>query len=241
VIQAIIGRSPVGQIDPSGESFNSRIDPLLDSLKKKLKSEAAGTVIALVPGSFKPPHKGHFAMIDHFASLADKTIVVIGNPQNPKSIRRTPVKNLEITPDQAQEILKIYTEGRPVEYVITPQPIKYVYDYIADKTQPGQKILLGVSGKGDDASRYDNAQKYAPDGVEVEPSVFMDSDLNISAGDLRRVIDDLDPNFDIESGQRDEFINNRLSPYLPDHLNDDQKYRVFDILSQSYLKSLTKL
>jgi hypothetical protein len=34
VIQAIIGRSPVGQIDPSGESFNSRIDPLLDSLKK---------------------------------------------------------------------------------------------------------------------------------------------------------------------------------------------------------------
>ena len=209
--------------------------------KKKLKSEATDSVIALVPGSFKPPHKGHFAMIDHFASLADKTIVVISDPKNPAKIRRTPINDLEITPDQAQEILKIYTEGRPVEYIIKTSPVTYVYDYLAEKAQPGQKILLGVSGKGDDANRYNNAQKYAPDGVEVEPSVFMDSDLNISASDFRRVIDELDPNFDIESGQREEFINNQLSPYLPDHLNDDQKYRVFDILSQSYLRSLTKL
>ena len=36
-----------------GESFDSRIDALIEDLKKNDR------VVVLVPGSFKPPHKGH--------------------------------------------------------------------------------------------------------------------------------------------------------------------------------------
>lgn len=36
-------------------------------------------VIAIVPGSFKPPHKGHWEMIMEYAKLADKVFVFISN------------------------------------------------------------------------------------------------------------------------------------------------------------------
>ena len=201
------------------ESYDSRIDSLIEDLKKN------ASVVALVPGSFKPPHKGHYAMIDHFANIADQTIVVISDPANPKSIRRTPGRNLQITARQALEVLRIYTKGRNITFITTSQPVKWVYDYVAEDTQPGQRVLLGVSGKGDDASRYVNAQKYAPTGVDVEASVFTDSDLNISASDFREVIDNL---INIEDPQEAIAM---IAPYLPDHLNDSDKYQVFDILS----------
>ena len=35
--------------------------------------------IALVPGSFKPPHKGHWEMIMKYVSIVDKVIVLISN------------------------------------------------------------------------------------------------------------------------------------------------------------------
>jgi cytidyltransferase-like protein len=35
--------------------------------------------LALVPGSFKPPHKGHWEMIMEYAKLADKVFVFISN------------------------------------------------------------------------------------------------------------------------------------------------------------------
>ena len=210
------------------DSFDTKIDGLIEDLKKNNK------IIALVPGSFKPPHKGHYAMIKHFFEIADETVVVISDP-GPKSIRCTPVKNLHVTAQQARQILEIYTKGKPVTFITSSQPVKWVYDYVAEDTQPGQKILLGVSGKGDDAGRYVNAQKYAPDGVEVEPSIFTDSDLNISASDFRDVVDQI-PQLQysepvLEPDERAAFISNQLSPYLPDDLNENDKYKVFDILS----------
>ena len=210
------------------EGFDTRIDSLIEDLKKNDR------IVVLVPGSFKPPHKGHYAMIKHFFEIADETIVVISDP-GPKSIRCTPVKNLHVTAQQARQILEIYTKGKPVTFITTSQPVKWVYDYVAEDTQPGQKILLGVSGKGDDAGRYANAQSYAPDGVEVEPSVFTAGDLNISASGFRNVVDQI-PQLQhseppLEPDQRTAFINNQLSPYLPDDLTDNDKYKVFDILS----------
>jgi cytidyltransferase-like protein len=36
--------------------------------------------IAIVPGAFKPPHKGHLAMVERLAEVADKVIVIISRP-----------------------------------------------------------------------------------------------------------------------------------------------------------------
>ena len=40
-----------------------------------IKEDNIGRNVALVPGSFKPPHKGHFEMFKHYAKHADEVIV----------------------------------------------------------------------------------------------------------------------------------------------------------------------
>lgn len=174
--------------------------------------------IAMIPGSFKPPHKGHYAMIEHFSNISDRVIVVISEPR--ESIRRTPGGKI-ITGNDAREILDIYIKAGKlpnIELVTAPQPVKWVYDFMAEDTTPGQKILLGVSGKGDDANRYLGAKKYAPEGVEVEASVFTDSDLNVSASTIRKVLDS--PTL------------GEINQFLPTHLTKEDKDKVLQILSQ---------
>ena len=36
-----------------------------------------GKTIALIPGSFRPPHKGHLDMIKHYAEICDEVIVAV--------------------------------------------------------------------------------------------------------------------------------------------------------------------
>ena len=213
-----------------GENFNSKIDNIwenlqLSDLRSKLSIEdVKKNTIALVPGSFKPPHKGHYAMIEHFANIADEVIVIISDPTSPKSIRRTPAGK-QVTAREAYEILEIYTrkDSPKVKLITNDQPVKWVYDYVADDTVAGQNILLGVSGKGDDVGRYANAQKYAPEGVNVEASVFTDSDLNISATDFRKIIDQ--PSM------------KNITPYIPSHLTDSEIQEVLEVLLKLTEKS----
>ena len=103
--------------------------------------------IALVPGSFKPPHKGHFEMFKHYARNADEVYVVISEPQNPKSIRRTP-EGRYIPAEIAQQIFQIYAENegiRNIQFITDPAPVKFVYDYFAERTQPGDKITVSYT------------------------------------------------------------------------------------------------
>tara|TARA_S200002703_G_scaffold155011_1_gene158616 strand:- start:160 stop:771 length:612 start_codon:yes stop_codon:yes gene_type:complete len=181
-------------------------------------NEQSEDVVSLVPGSFKPPHKGHYAMIEHFSNISSRVIVIISDPQTEKSVRRTP-GGKKITAQESRQILEIYTEGLDnVELVVAPQPVKWVYDFTAEDTTPGQKILLGVSGKGDDADRYVRAQKYAPEGVTIQPSVFTAGDLNVSASTIRKMLDT--PTL------------GEIEQFLPTHLDQSKKERVLEILSQ---------
>ena len=40
--------------------------------------DKGGKTIALIPGSFRPPHKGHLAMVKHYAELCDEALVGVG-------------------------------------------------------------------------------------------------------------------------------------------------------------------
>ena len=168
--------------------------------------------VALVPGSFKPPHKGHFEMFKYYANKADRVIVVISDPQNPKSIRTTP-EGKYIPADVAKEIFELYAVNeniRNITFVTDPAPVKFVYDYFGERTQPGDKVILGVGGKGEDAARYKNAAKYAPEGVQFDIDVFptVGGDSPISASDIRDKLDALT----VED----------LLPYIPDSLQNNE-------------------
>ena len=176
------------------------------------KENTPGRTVALVPGSFKPPHKGHFEMFKHYANDADEVLVVISDPQNPNSIRTTEAGKY-VPAEVAEDIFRIYAENegiRNIRFHKDPAPVKFVYDYFAERTQPGDKIILGVGGKGEDAARYKNAAKYAPEGVEFVVDVFstVGGDTPMSASDIRNKLD----NLTVED----------LLPYIPDRLRDNK-------------------
>ena len=57
--------------------FNDAYKLFLEEISKNFKYE--GISLAIVPGSFKPPHKGHWEMITEYLKIVDKVIILISN------------------------------------------------------------------------------------------------------------------------------------------------------------------
>ena len=62
------------KFDPS--QLTNDITSLVDFVGGKV-TDKQGKTIALIPGSFKPPHKGHFDMVKFYAEKCDEVIVAI--------------------------------------------------------------------------------------------------------------------------------------------------------------------
>ena len=124
-------------------------------------------VIAVVPGAFKPPHKGHLAMVEEYASQADEVIVLISAPL--KSSRKLP-NGREITSGDSKRVWELLTRQLPnvdVQVSGHASPITATYEFIGKDgpVEPGTEVILGVSTKGGDAARFKEAAKYVKDGV----------------------------------------------------------------------------
>lgn len=63
--------------------MNRKFDQLYNLLMEEIQDdhnfEFENMTLAIVPGSFKPPHKGHWEMIMNYANKVDKVIVLISN------------------------------------------------------------------------------------------------------------------------------------------------------------------
>ena len=91
--------------------------------------------IALLPGGFKPPTKGHFNALRYLLNDADRGIVFIGSRARDG-----------ITPEQSEKIWNIYAKylDKPVEIVSVPNPVIATYKFAdnnLDKT-----LLVGAGG-----------------------------------------------------------------------------------------------
>jgi cytidyltransferase-like protein len=133
-------------------------DYLIESIGTKL----GGRTIAVVPGSFKPPHRGHLEMVKKYAKMADEVIVLIGAPTE-KSQRLT-VHGNAITPEQAKQIFDIYIQDEGLHNVHTlisthPSPIKAAYEFIEFKLKD-VNVILGASRKDGDYKRWERAPAY---------------------------------------------------------------------------------
>ena len=152
-------------------------DPVIDADYPK--------TIAIVPGAFKPPHKGHLDMVRKYAAMADEVIVLISMPT--KSGRSLP-NGKELTANDSLAIWKILTADLSnvvVGFFNDPEirsPISAAYaiagaaeerEGAARKVEPnifpipaGSDIILGASTKGGDAKRWTAAEKYIGGGVD---------------------------------------------------------------------------
>jgi cytidyltransferase-like protein len=168
--------------------------------------------VAIVPGAFKPPHMGHVAMVEDYASQADRVIVLISAPT--KNARKLP-NGREITAEDSIQIWNLFVGSNPKIEVYESShasPINAAYE-ISGRTgdrekaaekmgmepiSSGNTIILGASNKGGDATRWTGARKYVGDDLElidpmesaVEPLVRPNGEP-FSATDMRDLLGDI--------------------------------------------------
>lgn len=134
--------------------------------------------IALYPGKFKPPHKGHFEVAKKLLEKVDRVEILISN------------KEVEgITAEKSKSLWELYNEllgGRLDIKIIQGSPIKYVLDTI--EANPNNHYVA-VYGKGEE-DRYRNIGK---DPRYMNAEVFdggttLTDEGNINATDFRHAI-----------------------------------------------------
>ena len=149
--------------------------------------------IALVPGGFKPPHRGHLDMVKAVQD-ANRIFIIMGSGgKTPRRIGGTVVDY-----DMSKEIWKTYLKDAGisnydfVEATTGSTPISKAFDILENMTIPGQTVLMLTSEK--DAGRFGNAiKKYAPEGVEVQgvevPATALEDGDLLSARNMRAAVE----------------------------------------------------
>jgi hypothetical protein len=161
--------------------------------------------VAIVPGGFKPPHKGHLAMVQHYAAISDVVYVFI----SPLS-RGGPADQAEVSFSQSKQIWKLYLEAgglSNVEVIERPStnnsPVHSAYEFSENENdesflaQVGDRILFGASQKEDlksgapDWHRFMNADRYVRDGAvagDVEANASPSFFGGLSGTDFRKAL-----------------------------------------------------
>ena len=186
----------------------SLIQPLL---------EQEGQNIALVPGGFKPPTIGHFALVDEVAknSNFDKVIVLIGH------------KNRDgVSKEESKEIWDIYKKYLPsnVEIKISENssPISDVASLIKNNPDITYYPVVGIRGEMDlgDLKRFDSLEGKYPN--------FKTIVIKSEQGDDR--ISGTNTRAALIGGEKEKFQS-----YLPTQLSQEEKNKVWSILTKTPL------
>ena len=175
--------------------------------------------IALFPGKFKPPHKGHYDFVNKVARRSDvDEVVVLISP-------------VDKDPVTAQQSLKIWSKflkspgaasNINIEIADYRSPVTTVYEFVADpvKARNGDTVLLVKSSKDDGDTRFNNAQSYAErhnPGVNVqeieEDPIASEEGLIFSAEDLREMIG---------KNEKEKFLS-----YMPDNVDGEEVWNIF--------------
>ena len=150
----------------------------IDRLDEERIEQGRKRIIAIVPGAFKLPHRGHFAMVRQYNVMADEVHIFI-SPLSRQSDGQFG-DPIDFTSEHSLNLWKKYIEAYGLSSTVKVSvstdnsPIKMTYNYVGNedndpqKAQPGDHVILGVSTKGGDHSRFaGSVQQYARDGVRI--------------------------------------------------------------------------
>ena len=203
------------------------------SFDSEILTEEDGKRVALLPGGFKPPHAGHYALAKYLSNEPDidEVIVIIG--KNPRLSELEP--KIVVTAEQSQNLWNLYTKDDPNIKIRIQQgktPVSDVYDLIADPSEfsEGDTVILGKSDKDVGDKRYARAQSWAErhnPGVNVEEKVMKQFGGEGMGGTHMRNL--------IAGGDKEEFMSK-----MPEHLSDKLKTVGWDIVSRSSNESLNR-
>lgn len=157
------------------------------------QEEPAGKRIAVMPGGFKPPHKGHFDGAKYLADMADEVHVLISPLPRAEHDGET---RIEVTKEQSEALWNLYVRENGLVGKIKPytvdvnSPVKAAYDFM-DGMDEGDTIILGRGAKDEGDTRFAKAQSYSDKnnlGVAVEQPLIPMSSGNISGTRMRKFI-----------------------------------------------------
>ena len=190
----------------------SLIQPLL---------EQEGQNIALVPGGFKPPTIGHFALVDEVSKNPniDKVIVLIGH------------KNRDgVSKEESKEVWDLYKKYLPsnVEIQISenPSPISDVASLIKNNSQNTYHPVVGIRGEMDlgDLKRFDSLEGKYPNFKTIVIKSEQEDD-RVSGTNTRAAL---------IGGEKERFQS-----YLPTQLSQEEKNKVWSILTKTPIEEGT--
>jgi cytidyltransferase-like protein len=108
-------------------------------------------IVALFPGAFKPPHKGHVDVVNKLLKAADQVVVLV-----------SPKTREGITADESVAVWNLYKDkglfDGPVEIKISasPTPVRETYEVV--ENNPDNEFLVAF-GKGE-IDRYKTIEKF---------------------------------------------------------------------------------
>ena len=190
-------------------------------VKEMLMEQNKGETVAILPGKFKPAHRGHLDMIEHYSKIADRVVVLV-----------SPKPRDGVTAKTAEVILNLYLDDAnltnvDVEIPEAPSPVGAAMNYGKRPEMKGTKIILGASTKdGDAAERFaGNVQKYAEDAEVLNPLDYAFKPVGevLHASRFRQAIAD----------------GSDIDKYLPDTSKDRVDYIVDMVKKELTLKPKT--
>jgi phosphopantetheine adenylyltransferase len=113
--------------------------------------------VAILPGGFKPPTKGHFKALQYILNDAKRGVVFVGKKDRDG-----------ITADMSAYIWEIYSKylSKPIEVVVSEKsPVLSTIEYV-DK-HLNSRVIVGAGDKDEDIDRY----KYFIKNIEKYPLV----------------------------------------------------------------------
>jgi hypothetical protein len=191
-----------------------------------IREQSESYTVALFPGSFKPPHKGHMAVAEYLAVNYDEVYIIISQPA--KNIRS------DISATSAAEIFNAYIEDSGFDNIKAiaspiPSPLGAAYEIIEkEKFPPNTTIFVATSSK--DSGRFPEASlnKAAsknpakPIAKEITiPAIEANTGKPFSATDFRNSISA------IKNNQQDK---ETLFEFMPDYVSDTTKQKIINIL-----------
>jgi cytidyltransferase-like protein len=193
--------------------------------------------VGVFAGSFKPPHKGHMAVVEYLAKKFDKVLVFVSDPKSAASVR------MNLNAAKAAEIFNIYIAAAGLADRAMaigsnlPSPLTAAFTY-AEKEEfsPRAKLYFAVSSKDGDRFASLNATPFLEKNPTLESleavviPAITGPQGEISAKQLRAIIADTN----LSKEDKEE----QLVAYLPDFLEKDDRKMVYNIMMPSEIAEI---
>jgi len=209
-------------------------DKTSQNIEESLMSDKSQTVqkVALFPGSFKPPHRGHLSVVKKLCEDYDKVIVFVSNPRTPKKIR------MGLEAEDSVKLFNLYIKDAGLSHKASAQVSSFPSSTVSALAYAENAILetrtkffIATSTKDQNRFSYDllNYQLKKNPMVESISSVVIPATTGpqgeISAKQIREILSS-------PFLTREQKVREILS-YLPEGLEEETKKFTIKILFSS--------